>query len=87
MKVFIIHSEKLDKYYVGSTQDIVVRLYKHNTGASKFTKKGIPWTVVTRKSLKGRISLVSSVQSQIKEEAFTKQPNSKDFYLGLSKSI
>ncbi len=46
MKVYIIHSEKLDKYYVGSTQDIDVRLKIHNTGASKFTKSGIPWTIV-----------------------------------------
>jgi putative endonuclease len=47
MKVYIIHSNKLDKYYVGSTQDIEVRLYKHNTGASKFTKSGSPWRLIT----------------------------------------
>ena len=47
MKVYIIYSKKLEKYYVGSTQDIEIRLYKHNTAASKSTKSGIPWQLVT----------------------------------------
>jgi len=47
MKVYILYSSKLDGYYVGSTEDVEQRLYKHNTGSSKYTKKGMPWVLVT----------------------------------------
>lgn len=41
--VYILWSEKLNKFYVGSTQDIVNRLKEHNNGEGSFTSKGIPW--------------------------------------------
>ena len=43
--VYILYSEKLDKYYVGSTEDIVLRLHIHNNPheTRKFTAKGLPW--------------------------------------------
>lgn len=41
--VYIIYSEKLDKYYVGACIDLTRRLYEHNIGHSKFTSTGIPW--------------------------------------------
>ena len=44
--VYILFSEKVNKYYVGSCQDIQDRLLRHNQGRSKFTKTGIPWTLV-----------------------------------------
>jgi putative endonuclease len=41
---YILYSPKLDKYYVGSTQNIENRLIRHNRGdGSKFTKLGKPW--------------------------------------------
>ena len=40
---YIIYSNKLDKYYVGSTENIQVRIENHNKGLSDFTSKGIPW--------------------------------------------
>ena len=43
--VYILFSEKVNKYYVGSCQDIQDRLLRHNQGRSKFTKTGIPWTL------------------------------------------
>ena len=45
--VYIIYSEKLRKYYVGSTNEIGDRLYRHNRGESPFTSRGCPWTLVT----------------------------------------
>ncbi|RAI84651.1 GIY-YIG nuclease family protein [Algoriphagus yeomjeoni] len=44
--VYILFSEKLNKYYVGACTNIERRLYEHNIGHSKFTSTGIPWTVV-----------------------------------------
>jgi len=44
--LYILFSKKLNKYYIGSTNDILRRLYEHNIGHSNFTKTGIPWVVV-----------------------------------------
>ena len=42
--VYILYSQKLDKYYVGYTSDIEIRLHAYqNLGRSKYTSKGIPW--------------------------------------------
>jgi putative endonuclease len=43
---YILFSELLSKFYVGSTNNLEDRLYRHNTGQSKFTKRGIPWKLV-----------------------------------------
>ena len=44
--MYILYSAKLDKYYVGSTNDIEKRLERHNRGHSSYTRNGIPWKVV-----------------------------------------
>ncbi|MFD2248276.1 GIY-YIG nuclease family protein [Pontibacter ruber] len=41
--IYILYSEKVDRYYVGSCQDITDRLGRHNAGYSKSTKAGAPW--------------------------------------------
>ena len=43
---YILYSEKLDKYYIGSTQDTGKRLERHNSGATPSTKAGRPWKIV-----------------------------------------
>ncbi len=43
---YILYSEKLDKYYIGSTTDIDRRLQEHNRGKEKFTSTGTPWKLV-----------------------------------------
>jgi putative endonuclease len=40
---YILYSEKLDKYYIGSTNDIQGRLKRHNTSNKGFTSMGKPW--------------------------------------------
>jgi putative endonuclease len=44
--VYIIYSRKLDKYYVGHTEDIAKRLEQHNSGISTFTAKSSDWEIV-----------------------------------------
>ncbi len=44
--MYIVWSEKLRKYYIGSTADVLRRLQEHNRGKATFTKKGIPWKLV-----------------------------------------
>jgi putative endonuclease len=41
--VYIIYSSKLDRYYVGYTENIDKRLVEHNSGISKFTSKATDW--------------------------------------------
>ena len=43
--ICIIYSKKLDRYYLGTTDDVSERLCEHNSGFynESFTVKGIPW--------------------------------------------
>jgi putative endonuclease len=43
--VYILHSEKLDRFYVGTTTDIEQRFDEHNSGYYKdaYSTRGIPW--------------------------------------------
>ncbi len=43
---YILHSEKLGKYYIGSTQNLEDRLRKHNTNHKGFTGKLGDWKIV-----------------------------------------
>jgi putative endonuclease len=41
--VYIIYSEKLNKFYIGYTSDLQKRLVDHNSGISAFTAKANDW--------------------------------------------
>jgi len=43
---YILFSEKLNKYYIGYSENVVERLEKHNRSHSGFTGRGIPWKLV-----------------------------------------
>ena len=42
---YIIYSIKLDKYYIGYTENLPLRLDQHNQGKSTFTAKASDWTL------------------------------------------
>ena len=44
--IYILFSEKLDKYYRGQTEDLDNRLNRHNSGYEKSTRGGAPWRLV-----------------------------------------
>ncbi|MCR4417316.1 MAG: GIY-YIG nuclease family protein [Ignavibacteria bacterium] len=44
--VYILHSLKTNRYYVGQTNDLERRLMYHNSGYNPSTKSGIPWELV-----------------------------------------
>ena len=44
--MYIIYSEKRDKYYIGYTANLEIRVEKHNIGATRSTRSGIPWVLV-----------------------------------------
>jgi putative endonuclease len=52
--VYILYSESINLYYKGQTRDLENRLFRHNNGYEKSTKKGIPWRLVWRTELENR---------------------------------
>ena len=44
--LYILYSEKLDRYYVGYTNDFQRRISEHNRIKGKYTDTGIPWVLV-----------------------------------------
>ncbi len=48
--VYIIYSNKINRYYIGYTDDLDWRLERHNEGWGKYTKRGIPWKLVYSKT-------------------------------------
>ena len=44
--VYVIYSNKIDRYYVGITENLCLRLERHNSGWGRYTKRGIPWVIV-----------------------------------------
>jgi len=49
---YILYSPKLDKYYVGHSHDVGLRLTQHNSGISAFTSKADDWIQFTNKHLR-----------------------------------
>jgi putative endonuclease len=47
--LYILYSSKIDKFYIGHTSDLSLRLSRHNAGWGKYTKRGIPWEIVNQK--------------------------------------
>jgi putative endonuclease len=57
--VYILYSNKIDRYYTGSTDDLEWRLERHNSGWGRYTKKKVPWKLVYNEeySTKGKEKL------------------------------
>ena len=54
--LYILFSNKLNKYYVGACKELDRRLYEHNIGHSKFTSTGMPWDLVHKEEFQDLIS-------------------------------
>ncbi len=54
--VYIIKSEKLGRYYIGYTENLIDRLRHHNSGATRSTKHGIPWRVIYKENFSDKRS-------------------------------
>ena len=70
--IYILFSEKLNRYYIGSTHNISQRLKRHNAGATKSTKAGRPWKVVYAEKY-------NSKTDAIKRENYLKRMKSRKF--------
>ena len=74
---YILHSEKLDRYYVGSTNNVNNRLLRHNGSQGSYTKKGVPWILVKSFELSTR-------SEAVKFEMKIKKRGAKRFLTGLN---
>ena len=70
--VYILFSEKLGKYYIGSSKDPETRLKYHNLGKKGWTKRGIPWEIVFQQEFEDKTTAMS-------KERFIKKKKSKKF--------
>ena len=46
---YILYSEKLNKYYVGHTNNLARRIEEHNSFHTMSTKSGVPWNILYSK--------------------------------------
>ena len=51
---YILYSEKLDKYYIGSTFNVQERLRRHNSSNRGFTSAGKPWELKYAEEFKNK---------------------------------
>ena len=71
-KLYILYSEKLNRYYVGYTNDFERRISEHNRIKGKYTDIGIPWIMVYSEDY-------SDKKSAMDRERFIKSKKSKQF--------
>ncbi|MGE3824632.1 MAG: GIY-YIG nuclease family protein, partial [Bacteroidia bacterium] len=64
--VYILFSSSLNRYYVGQTQDMELRLARHNTKQVTSTKNGVPWKIVYIVEVSSR-SLAMNLENKIKK--------------------
>ncbi|MFC1556015.1 GIY-YIG nuclease family protein [candidate division KSB1 bacterium] len=65
--VYILHSEKIDQYYIGSSHDPEMRLHYHNQGKKGWTKRGIPWKIVFKQEFADKKSALDN-EKYIKDQ-------------------
>jgi putative endonuclease len=75
--VYVLFSEKLNKYYVGSTNDIQKRLVQHNAGKTSFTSRGIPWIIIISMEFNSRAEAVQ-LELKIKKRGISRYLQDKN---------
>ena len=64
--VYILYSDKLNKYYTGQTNDLEDRIHRHNSGSEKHTSKEMPWELLWSSEVSSR-SEAMKLEKQIKK--------------------
>ena len=77
--VYIIYSKSLDKYYIGYTQHLDLRVSRHNSGLSRSTKAAIPWILVYYEEF-------DTKSDAIKRENYIKKMKSREYIGNLIKN-
>ena len=69
---YILYSPSIDKYYIGYTQNLELRLERHNSQWGKFSSRGIPWQLVYKEEFESK-------SDAIKRELEIKRKKSRRF--------
>ncbi len=77
--VYILYSVKIDRYYVGVTDNLEWRLERHNAGWGRYTKRGIPWEIVYTETFKNK-------SEALKRERSIKRRKSREYIEQLIKN-
>ena len=56
--VYVLYSKKVDKYYVGETENLTIRLTSHLSGISKYTSIADDWVIVYTEAYPTRLQSV-----------------------------
>jgi len=56
--VYILYSKVTDKYYIGYSENVELRLIKHNLGATPSTRSGRPWIISYKEECKDKTSAI-----------------------------
>ncbi|SDQ01244.1 putative endonuclease [Mucilaginibacter sp. OK268] len=65
--VYILYSSALDQYYVGHTEDLQNRLFRHNNSGSKSTKKASDWVLKHQETYPTRAAAIGR-ETEIKRK-------------------
>jgi len=60
--VYVLYSAEYDKIYIGQTNDIGIRIERHNSRKVKSTKAYIPWELVHYEKFATRSELHAGVK-------------------------
>ena len=74
--LYILYSKKLDRFYVGYTNDFHRRIQEHNRIKGKYTDTGIPWILVYSEEHADK-------KSAMEREKSIKSRKSKQFIIDL----
>ena len=77
--VYILYSVKIDRYYVGVTDNLEWRLERHNAGWGRYTKRGIPWEIVYTETFNNK-------SEALKRERSIKRRKSREYIEQLIKN-
>jgi putative endonuclease len=69
--VYIIYSERSDRYYVGYAADVIARLARHNSGRVSSTQNFIPYRLCGSKEFEHELDAIRE------ERRIKKQKNRK----------
>ena len=70
-RVYYLYSEKINKHYLGKTNNLKRRFKEYNNSEEKYTKVGVPWKLL------GYIDCVDSKEAYSIENKLKKSKNKK----------
>ncbi len=71
--VYILYSQSIQQYYCGQTNNLLLRLQRHNLGFTVSNKHGIPWDLLGYSNHKTRseaIILERKIKRRGKKDGF-----------------